>query len=198
MYCTARLILMGRRPSFTTLAKPTPMGTVQTSSDGAFQFARILPEYPRLQPSPKKSVAIGCRFIWFVSGRPCWPPIDHHCWGNTPMKYCLVRYPTTTLGPSWYLPWPVKCDVAVGKMAVGPAPRTHSPEFAGESSSSRVRSPSPASRANSLGDGSCGTMLYQGITGRVIRFQSLVRLTGRTGWKFQLLFHWPLFNSKLL
>ena len=36
------------------------------------------------------------------------------------------------------------------------------------------------------------------ITGRVIRFKSLVRLTGITGWKFQLLFHWPLFNSKLL
>src|SRR5262249_39065784 len=114
------------------------------------------------------------------------------------MKYCLVRYPTTTLGPSCHLPCPVKCEVAVGKMAVGPAPRTQLPEFAGENSSNEVRSPSPVSRANSLGDVSCGTMLYQGITGRVIRFQSLVRLTGRTGWKFQLLFQWPLFSSKLL
>ena len=55
MYCTASSILTGRRPNFITLAKPSPTGTVQTSSDGAFQFARILPEYPRLQPSPKKS-----------------------------------------------------------------------------------------------------------------------------------------------
>ena len=78
-------------PNFTTLAKPSPTGTVQTSSDGAFQFARILPEYPRLQPSPKKMVAMGCRFIWFVSGRLCTPPMDHHCWGNTPMKYSFVR-----------------------------------------------------------------------------------------------------------
>src|SRR5262249_18921805 len=82
MYCTARVNLTGRRQNFTTLAKPRPTGTVQTSSDGAVQSARMLPEYPRLQPSPKKIVAIGCKFIWFVSGRPCSPPMDHHCWGK--------------------------------------------------------------------------------------------------------------------
>src|SRR5205814_4027926 len=103
-----------------------------------------------------------------------------------------------TLGPSCHLPWPVNCEVAVGKIAVGPAPRTQLPECAGDSNSTNARSPSPASRANSPGDVSCGTMLQKGITGRVIRFQSLVRLTGITGWKFQLLFHWPLFSSKLL
>src|SRR5262245_59558691 len=36
------------------------------------------------------------------------------------------------------------------------------------------------------------------MTGRVIRFKSLVRLIGITGWKFQLLFQWPLFTRKLL
>src|SRR5262245_57787093 len=36
------------------------------------------------------------------------------------------------------------------------------------------------------------------MTGRVIRFKSLVRLIGITGWKFQLLFQWPLFSRKLL
>src|SRR5215510_15555778 len=41
-------------------------------------------------------------------------------------------------------------------------------------------------------------MSYKGITGRVIRFQSLVRLTGSTGWKFQLLFQWPFASLKLL
>src|SRR5215467_15762170 len=36
------------------------------------------------------------------------------------------------------------------------------------------------------------------MTGRVIRFKSLVKLIGITGWKFQLLFQWPLFSRKLL
>src|SRR5215510_12263672 len=31
-----------------------------------------------------------------------------------------------------------------------------------------------------------------------MRFTSLVRLTGSTGWKFQLLFQWPFSNLKLL
>src|SRR5215471_5307322 len=31
-----------------------------------------------------------------------------------------------------------------------------------------------------------------------MRFRSLVRLTGSTGWKFQLLFQWPFSNLKLL
>ena len=85
------LNLDGQTPKLHHLAKPSPTGTVQTSSDGAFQSARILPEYPMLQPSPKKIDAMGCRFIWFVSRRKCCPPMDHHCWGNTPMKYSFVR-----------------------------------------------------------------------------------------------------------
>src|SRR5215472_9837991 len=44
MYCTERVNLTGRRPNFTTLPRPSPMGTVQTSGDGAFQSTRILPE----------------------------------------------------------------------------------------------------------------------------------------------------------
>src|SRR5262249_39263708 len=36
------------------------------------------------------------------------------------------------------------------------------------------------------------------MTSRVIRFQSLVRLTGSTGWKSQLLFQWPFSSLKLL
>src|SRR5262250_2008685 len=31
-----------------------------------------------------------------------------------------------------------------------------------------------------------------------MRFRSLVRLTGSTGWKFQLLFQWPFSSLKLL
>src|SRR5215470_15336912 len=31
-----------------------------------------------------------------------------------------------------------------------------------------------------------------------MRFTSLVRLTGSTGWKFQLLFQWPFASLKLL
>jgi hypothetical protein len=54
-------------PNFTTFLRASPTGTVRTSSDGAVQSARILPEYPTLQPSPKKIDAMGCRFIWFVS-----------------------------------------------------------------------------------------------------------------------------------
>ena len=67
--------------------------------------------------------------------------------------------PTTTVGPSCHLPWPVNSEVAVGKMAVGPAPRIQLPECAGDSNSTIAKSPSPASRANSPGDVSCGTML---------------------------------------
>ena len=67
------------------------MGTVQTSPDDAFQFARMLPEYPVLQPSAKKSCAIGWKFSWLVSGRPGEPPMENHCWGNTPRKNCFVR-----------------------------------------------------------------------------------------------------------
>ena len=48
------LNLNGQAPNFTTLPKPSPTGTVQTFPDDPFQFARILPEYPMLQPSPKK------------------------------------------------------------------------------------------------------------------------------------------------
>ena len=50
MYCTASETLTGRRPNFTTLAKPSPTGTVQTSSDGAFQLTNItrIPEAPAL------------------------------------------------------------------------------------------------------------------------------------------------------
>ena len=44
MYCSASSILMGNRPSFTTLAMPAPIGTVHTSRAGAFQFARMLPQ----------------------------------------------------------------------------------------------------------------------------------------------------------
>src|SRR5215510_3089265 len=36
------------------------------------------------------------------------------------------------------------------------------------------------------------------MTGRVMRFTSLVRLTGSTGWKFQLLFQWPFSSLTLL
>ena len=63
----------GQTPKLHHLAQAEPDGTVQTSSDGAFQSARILPEYPKLQPSPKKTVAMGCRFIWFVSCRQVLP-----------------------------------------------------------------------------------------------------------------------------
>ena len=44
-------------------------------------------------------------------------------------------------------------------MKVGPAPRIHFPEFAGESSSSRMMSPKPVLRSNSPGAVSCGTLL---------------------------------------
>src|SRR5215467_6929273 len=59
MYWSESANLMGSRPSFTTFPNPTPSGTVQISPAGAFQFARMLPEYPTLQPSPKNTVAMG-------------------------------------------------------------------------------------------------------------------------------------------
>ena len=53
----------------------------------------------------------------------------------------------------------VKCEVAVGKMKVGPVPRTQLPECAGDSNSSKARSPKPAARSNWPGTVWCGTML---------------------------------------
>src|SRR5262249_25222513 len=91
IYCTASCNLTGSRPSFTTLPTPTPMGTVQTFPDDAFQFARILPEYPILQPSPKKRFAKGWRLSWLVSGRAGAPPMENHCCGNTPRMNSFVR-----------------------------------------------------------------------------------------------------------
>src|SRR5262245_59952970 len=44
MYCRESWSLIGSRPSFTTLPIPRPIGTVHTSPDDAFQFARMLPE----------------------------------------------------------------------------------------------------------------------------------------------------------
>src|SRR5262249_42090634 len=93
MYCRESWSLTGRRPSFTTLPTPRPTGTVQTSPDEAFQSARMLPEYPTFQPSPRKIVAMGWRLSWLVSGRLPLPPMENHCWGDTPRKYSFVRYP---------------------------------------------------------------------------------------------------------
>ena len=66
-------------PKFHHLAKPSPTGTVQTSSDGAFQFARILPEYPRLQPSPKKIECDGLQ-VHLVR---VWPEVLARRWTTT-------------------------------------------------------------------------------------------------------------------
>src|SRR5215831_10116364 len=59
MYCTANCTFTGSGPSFTTLPTPRPTGAVQTFPEDAFQSGRMLPEYPTLQPSPIKTVAMG-------------------------------------------------------------------------------------------------------------------------------------------
>ena len=64
--------------------RPDVLETARSSRPGYYRNTRG-------SSPPKKIDAMGCRFIWFVSCRKCCPPMDHHCWGNTPMKYCFVR-----------------------------------------------------------------------------------------------------------
>src|SRR5262249_41094533 len=97
-----------------------------------------------------------------------------------------------------YLPCPVNLEPADGKMKVGPRARSQFPECAGESNSTSTMSPKDVVCRSPPEDVGRGTLLYSGMTGRLIRFQSSLRLMGSTGWKSMLLTQWPFSRMKLL
>ena len=83
------LNLDGQTPKLHHLGQAEPDGDRPDVLRRRIPVARILPDTRGSSPRRRRAVTMGCRFIWLVSSRPCCPPMDHHCWGNTPMKNSL-------------------------------------------------------------------------------------------------------------
>src|SRR3990172_5687344 len=124
---------------------------------------------------------MGWRFIWFASRRFPEPPKELHCWTKAPRIHFFERYPTKAAGPTCHLPCPVQSVEAVGKIKVGPSPRSQLPTSfgLGENISIKTVSPNPVVRSMSAGlyRLEWGTELKTVTTGLVMRFQSPVSAT---------------------
>ena len=175
---TASEILTGRRPSFTTLAKPSPTGTVQTSSDGAFQLPGyyLVPEAPALVEEERGD---GLQ-VHLVSVKPTMLPANRPpLLGKHAKKPLLREVAYHDSGPK--LVFTLASELrGRGREDCGRSPLRESSCPSAQAIAIPAESDRPArrSRANSLGAVSCGTMLYKGITGRVIRFQ----VFGKAHW----------------
>jgi hypothetical protein len=72
-------------------------------------------------------------------------------------------------------------------MKVGPTPIIQCPECAGDRKGTRAISPNPDFCEKPSPGVKTGEVKTKGKTGRTIRFKSLVRWSGNTGWKFKTL-----------
>src|SRR5574341_227659 len=89
----------------------------------------------------------------------------------------------TAAGPALHLPLPSRESVAVGNVNVGPTPQISLLGLAGERKNVGLRSPRPnALSTPGAGDG----WLMMGRMVRVMRFQSVVRPIGITGWTLRM------------
>jgi hypothetical protein len=113
------------------------------------------------------------------------PPKDVQFCKKAPRIHFSDRYPTTAAGPTCHFPFEVHIDVPAGKIQVGPTPSSQLPTSSelGESMLSMVMSPKAVVRTTCVGSSAsgCGCDTKSGITGRVMRFQSGVSATGKTG-----------------
>src|SRR5271157_1386268 len=106
------------------------------------------------------------------------PAKDHWLFASAPITQCPGVVSTTTDGPALHLPSPNSDSVAVGNVIVGPTPQISLPEFAGERNTVGLMSPRP----NALGIPEAREGWFMmGTIVRVIRFQSLFKVTGITG-----------------
>ena len=106
------------------------------------------------------------------------PATDQTLLTSTPSTHDPGIVRTTADGPSPQVDWdPTSGEVAVGKVATGPAPQTSAPGLAGDRNAVNMRLPRPVVLEPPVKLG----WVTMGRIVRLMRFQSRPRLKGTTG-----------------
>src|SRR5260370_42423035 len=119
--------LTGCFPSFCTLPKPPPKGTVQTLPLGAFQLAVMIGDVVTYHPFFKLRVMKYWSSIWLTDGRLPEPATDQTLFTRLTIVHLPGCTNNTADCPTLNLPCPWAWSVTLGTASAAPMPHISLP-----------------------------------------------------------------------